>query len=211
MDEAGTSVARVPESPASASCDEENGALIVRSAQDPQAFGVIFDRHVSEIHRYAARRLGVSLADDIAAETFLIAFRRRQSYDPAFRSAKPWLYGIATNVISRHRKAEARLYRTLARTGVDPVCVSGADDIVARVTATAQRRKLAEALAGISAADRDTLLLLSWAELSYQEIARALDIPTGTVASRINRARRKLRHILDPAAPATSQEGSHHE
>lgn len=207
---AGASVAKFPR-PSSgasddASADGDDAELITRSVREPQAFGVIFDRHVREIHRYAARRLGVSLADDIAAETFLIAFGRRESYDPAFRNARPWLYRIATNVIGRHRRAEARMYRTLARTGTDPVCLPADGEIVARVAATAQRRRLAAALAGLTAADRDTILLLSWAQLSYEEIARTLRIPAGTVASRINRARAKLRQALGPVDPTSEEE-----
>lgn len=213
-DEVGASVAKIPR-PSSGASDGapaggDDAELITRSAREPQAFGVIFDRHVREIHRYAARRLGMSLADDIAAETFLIAFRRREKYDPAFRDARPWLYGIATNVIGRHRRAEARMYRTLARTGADPVCPPADGEIVARVAATAQRRRLAAALAGLTAADRDTILLLSWAQLSYEEIARTLQIPAGTVASRINRARGKLRQALGPADPTSHEEAASH-
>lgn len=214
-DEVGASVAKIPRPYSSgasggASAGGDDAELITESAREPQAFGVIFDRHMREIHRYAARRLGMGLADDIAAETFLIAFRRRESYDPAFRDARPWLYGIATNVIGRHRRAEARMYRTLARTGTDPVCPPADGEIVARVAATAQRRRLAAALAGLTAADRDTILLLSWAQLSYAEIARTLQIPVGTVASRINRARGKLRQVLGPADPTSQQEDASH-
>ncbi len=101
------------------------------------------------------------------------------------------------HVTSRHRQAEVRLYRALARVGVDPAVESPADEVVARVAATGQRRALAAALARLKAADRDTLLLVDWAELTYDQAALALDVPVGTVRSRLNRARRKIREALD--------------
>jgi hypothetical protein len=125
----------------------DDAALIAHSLADPEAFAAIFDRHALQIHRYAAQRLGNALADDVVGDTFLVAFRRRDHYDPAYRDARPWLFGIATNMISRHRQAEVRFYRALARTGVDPLVESPIDDVVARVAASAERRSLAAALA----------------------------------------------------------------
>ena len=72
----------------------DDAALIERSRTEPEAFAAIFDRHATEIHRYAARRLGAALAEDVVGETFLVAFRRRDSYDLAYRDARPWLFGI---------------------------------------------------------------------------------------------------------------------
>ena len=95
--------------------------LIRLSAADPEAFGQIFDRHAGTIHRYLARRVGRLLADDLTAETFLIAFRNRDKYDISQTDCRPWLYGIAANLLRGHQRAEVRLYRALARTGVDPV------------------------------------------------------------------------------------------
>jgi DNA-directed RNA polymerase specialized sigma24 family protein len=82
--------------------------LIERSRREPGCFAGIFDRHWEEILRYAHRRLGPDLAEDITAETFLAAFRRRDSYDTSRADARPWLYGIAVRLIARHRRAEAR-------------------------------------------------------------------------------------------------------
>jgi RNA polymerase sigma-70 factor (ECF subfamily) len=190
----------------------DDATLIALSATEPEAFAAIFDRHATEIHRYAARRLGDALAEDVVGETFLVAFRRRDTYNPAFRDARPWLYGIATNMISRHRQAEVRLYRALARTGVDPVMESPVEDVVARVSAAGQRRDLAAALARLSAADRNTLLLVAWGELSYDQAANALRVPIGTVRSRLNRARRKVREALGGSAtPIQSAQESDHE
>ena len=189
----------------------DDATLIALSVAEPEVFAVIFDRHATEIHRYAARRLGDSIAEDVVGETFLVAFRRRGRYDPAYPNARPWLYGIATNMISRHRQAELRLYRALARTGVDPVIASPADDVIARVSAAGERRALAAALARLSVADRNTLLLVAWGELSYGQAASALRVPVGTVRSRLNRARRKVREALGDTSPVESAEEPDHE
>jgi RNA polymerase sigma-70 factor (ECF subfamily) len=152
------------------------------------------------------RRLGQDAADDIVAETFLLAFRQRDSYDQARPDARPWLYGIATNLIGQHRRAEIRLYRALARTGADPVTESFTDRIDDRVSASTASRRLAAALARLSAELRDTLLLVAWGDLSYEETATALGIPVGTVRSRISRARSALRRSLGDTNPAAFDE-----
>jgi RNA polymerase sigma factor (sigma-70 family) len=144
--------------------------LIEQSLVEPEVFAVLFDRYAADIHHYAARRLGASAADDLVAETFLAAFRRRTSYDTSRSQARPWLYGIATTLIARQRRSEQRLYQALARTDVDPLPEPIADQVVRRVAAQGQQRRLAAALAGLSPADREVLLLMAWGGLSYEEI-----------------------------------------
>lgn len=173
-----------------------DAAIIDESRESPEIFAQLYDRHAADIHRYAARRLGDTVADDITAETFLIAFRGRARFDTDRSSARPWLYGIAANLIGKHRRTELRALRALARTGVDPVAESWADQVDSRVTAQAAHAPLAAALAALAARDRHVLLLVAWADLSYQEVAEALGIPIGTVRSRLNRARRKVRADL---------------
>jgi RNA polymerase sigma factor (sigma-70 family) len=173
-----------------------DAAVIDASRERPEAFAQLYDRHAAQIHRYAARRLGDGAAEDITAETFLAAFRTRGRFDTDRLSARPWLYGIAANLIGRHRRSEVRGLRALARTGVDPVAETWSDRVDNRVTAQAARAPLAAALADLSARDRHVLLLVAWADLSYVEVAEALDIPVGTVRSRLNRARKKLRSAL---------------
>ena len=178
--------------------------LIRLSAADPEAFGQIFDRHAATIHRYLARRVGPLLADDLTAETFLIAFRSRDKYDMSQENCRPWLYGIAANLLRGHQRAEIRQYRALARTGVDPVYDSS-EDADARVTAADDVRALAGVLARLPAGERDVLTLIAQAQLSYPEVARALNIPVGTVRSRLHTARKRIREAL----PAL--EGPDHE
>jgi RNA polymerase sigma factor (sigma-70 family) len=182
-----------------------DAALIERSLREPRRFAEVFDRYYAEIHGYAARRLGPSLADDVASETFVIAFDRRRRYDLAHRDARPWLYGIASNLIARHRRAEVRQYRALARAGVGQDVDGHAERVVLRVDARALRGRLAAALVEIADRDREVLLLVAWAQLSCEEAARALGIPAGTARSRLHRARRKTRAALADADPGSER------
>jgi RNA polymerase sigma-70 factor (ECF subfamily) len=173
--------------------------LIRRSLAEPEAFTAVYDRHAPAIHRYVARRLGPDAADDLMAETFLIAFRKRTRYDLARADARPWLYGIVTRLVARHRKTETARYLLLERLGgetaADPV------DSEARVSAQALHGPLARALADLPKAYREPLLLVAWADLSYKEVAAALEIPVGTVRSRLSRGRARLRAALGGADP----------
>ena len=191
---------------AEAAADADDAAVIQLSRHEPEYFTELFRRHAPYIQRYVVRRLGQDAADDIVAETFLLAFRQRDSYDQTRSDARPWLYGIATNLIGHHRRAEIRLYRALARTGADPVTESFTDRIDDRVSASTASRRLATALARLSAELRDTLLLVAWGDLSYEETATALGVPVGTVRSRISRARSALRRSLGDTNPAAFDE-----
>ena len=187
----------------------DTDAVVIRlSRHAPEHFTALFRRHAPYIQRYVVRRVGQDAADDIVAETFLLAFRQRDSYDLSRADARPWLYGIATNLIARHRRAETALYRALARTGTDPVAESFTERVDERVSASAASRRLAVGLARLSEELRDTLLLVTWGDLSYEEAAAALGVPVGTVRSRMSRARSKLRRLLGDTNPADFGEGS---
>jgi RNA polymerase sigma-70 factor (ECF subfamily) len=169
--------------------------LIEESADHPERFAVLFDRHAVAVHRYLARRVG-GLADDLLGETFLAAFQGRARFTAATVDARPWLFGIATNLLRRHARDERQRYRLLARVPRDaPTAPS--EGIEARLDAHAMRANLAGALARLSDGDRDALLLLAYGDLTYAEIAAVLGVPVGTVRSRINRARRITREALD--------------
>jgi len=170
--------------------------VIKESLREPERFAVLFDRYFAQIHRYAAARLGHSPADDVAAETFLAAFDKRSRYDLDRPVARAWLYGIATHLIGRHWRSEVRLYRALSRTSFDGPDSGHADQVADRVSAQQLQPQLAAGLAALSSDDRDVLLLIACAQLSYDEVALALGIPSGTVGSRLNRARKQLRQTL---------------
>jgi RNA polymerase sigma-70 factor (ECF subfamily) len=183
--------------PAAVDCSRPDGAIIAASRVDPSSFAPIFDRHFEAIHRYLGRRLGGAPADDLAAETFVVAFRSRDRYDCSHEDARPWLFGIATNLMRRHWRTERRQLRAYERSGVDPIRDEIAD-ADRRLDAAAAGPALARALAAIAPEDREALLLFAWADLSYADIGAALGIPIGTVRSPLFRARGRLRELLAP-------------
>lgn len=157
----------------------------------PEDFAIVFDRHFDAVYAYLQRRIGRDLAEELCAETFLVAFDSRDRYDASRGGARPWLLGIATNLMRRHWRDEVRQLRAYARTAIDPV-LDPFDGVEERLDATGERRRLVEGLAELSGPERDALLLAAWAELSYPEIAGALEIPLGTVRSRLSRARERI-------------------
>lgn len=178
-----------------------DSSIIAESLDRPDAFAALFDRHFTAVYRYVARRLGADIAEDVAAEVFLLAFNRRQSYDLSRSNALPWLLGFAANLARHQRRAEVRALRALARTGLDPVFDDIAERVVGRVVAETWYRAAASALADLSPGDRDVLLLVAWEGLSYEEVVAALGVPLGTVRSRLHRARQRMRSALDAADP----------
>lgn len=182
------------------SSDEE---LVIRSLTDPAAFSSIFIRHFSPIYTYLARRVGSDVADDLAAQVFVVAFERRRAFRPYQSSARPWLYRIATNLLANHRRAEQRLLQLSARLGDERTRAhehSGADD---QALADLDLQRAAAAIADLDPSQRDALLLHIWSGLGYEEIAIVLDVPVGTVRSRLWRARQRVRaHIAgSPSRP----------
>lgn len=167
--------------------------IIHRSRDSPAAFSELYDRHAVAIHRYAARRIGVHTADDIMSETFLVAFERRRSFDGAREDARPWLYGIATTLLKKHARLEAQAWKGLVAASAAELDLDAIDAAGSRVDAEVAMRRLGSALKRMPARDRDTLLLYAWGDLDYEGVAQALDVPIGTVRSRLNRARLKLR------------------
>lgn len=184
-----------------------DAATIEESWTEPERFAAIFERYFSEVHSYIARRTGPAAADDLVGEVFLTAFAQRRKYDTQNRGcARPWLYGIATNLIGSHRRHERRMLRAIVRTGLPPAWHGDEDRLIDRVTAAAIGPALANALMNLAPGDRDALLLVALGDLTYPEVAAALDIPYGTVCSRLNRARKLVRDSLGGANPVADQE-----
>jgi RNA polymerase sigma factor (sigma-70 family) len=188
-------MAAVTQAAAGAGADTD-AAVIRASLADPDRFATIYDRYAAMLYRYAHQRVGPEIADDVVAEAFLAAFRGRQSYDLGRQDARPWLFGILTRELATYRRREQARYRAMTRSTQETVQDGPADQVAAKVVADTARGPLAAALASLPAGDRDVLLLIAWGQLSYDEVAAALRIPPGTVGSRLNRARRKVRKAL---------------
>ena len=178
---------------------DDDAQQVELSLRDPERFGVVFDRYFDEIHGYVTRRLGRDAADDVAAETFLTAFRSRRRFEASRGTVRAWLYGIVTNHISAYRRQEVRAYRARERADVQAAEEGHADRVAERVDAGTAGRELAGALAALPRGDREVLLLVALGGLSHTDVAAALGIPYGTVGSRLNRVRKKLRGLASVA------------
>jgi len=184
--------------------------LIRTSVGQPEVFALVFERHYEVIRRYLQRRGGHELGEELAAQTFEEAFLARGRYRAQYPSAKPWLLGIATNLLRKHMRGDDAHRRALARHAgrreIHDRDIERADE---RLLAQLHRGPLIEAVASLEDRDRDVLLLFAWNDLTYEEIAVALGIPVGTVRSRLNRARRQLRELIGPLEAIDGGEEKH--
>lgn len=162
-------------------------------------FEGLYRSSVGEIYAYVARRVGPALAEDLTAQTFAEAWAGRHRYDAARGAPIGWMFGIATNLLRHHRRKEETQLRAFARRGVDPVEAFDEAEVVDRVMVGEGWRRVASVLADLSEEDRTILTLAGWARLSYDDISAALDMPVGTVKSRLSRARTQLARRLASA------------
>ncbi len=171
---------------------ETDGTLIERSCRGrPDSFVEVVRRHETAVHGFLARRAGPQVAADLLGEVWLRAFAGRGGYDPAHLDARPWLYGIARNVLRAHWRARPD-QAAAPETACDPW-----DAVVDRLDAAARAGMLVSALRALPSAEREVLLLVAWEQLTPTQAAAVLGVPPGTARSRLHRARTALRLALD--------------
>lgn len=176
-----------------------DGPLIAQSLRGtPEAFVEIVRRHEVAIHGYLTRRAGLRAADDLLGEVWVRAFGARHRYDTSHEDARPWLYGIARNVLRAHWRTGQNIDLALPEEVLDPW-----DEITDRLDSAMRARALVSALRELPAPERDVLLLVAWEQLTPAEAAITLSIPPGTARSRLHRARATLRQMLAEPADET--------
>jgi RNA polymerase sigma factor (sigma-70 family) len=179
--------------------NSSDAEVLARSTVEPSAFAILYERHHIAVRRYVARRVGSEAGDDLASEVFTRAFRGRERWRAEQASVLPWLLGVANHVIANHRRTEQRRLKALQRLAATAPQLIEHED-------RALSAELVRELRRLSGEDRDALLLVVWGELSYEEAATALQVPIGTVKSRIARARRALAADIDPLERRRSAE-----
>lgn len=190
---------------------QTDGEIILASRQQPELFEVIFERHHGAVSRFAAGRMGPDMAGDIASETFVRAFARRSRFRTDRESALPWLFGIAANVMRERRRKSMRRFGAYQRA----LSYQMSDDdrfeaeAAERLDATNRSEELRAALAELTDDEYQVFMLLAVAQFSYPDISEYLGIPIGTVRSRIHRARRKLRELVDRERPTSGSSTAH--
>lgn len=164
---------------------------------DAESFGVLFDRHARTVYNFCFRRTADwALAEDLTSSVFLEAWRRRGDLRPEQETLRPWLLGVATNVIRNAARSRRRRDAAEPRAATTSVTPDLADDVAARLDDESLMHRIVVALNMLAPIDRDVLSLFAWGELSYAEIAEVLGVPIGTVRSRLSRARTRLMELI---------------
>ncbi len=170
--------------------------VLSRARVRPELLGVLYQRHAAAVHRYLARRAGAG-ADDLLGEVFLAAVEARLRVRPhPSGSALPWLYGIAGNVLRSSRRQTPGVAQQPAVLPFDW------DAVDARLDATARRGELRAALAVLTDAERELLLLVAWEGLSPSEAGEVLGLTAVAARSRLYRARARAQAALDELTSA---------
>jgi len=177
--------------------DPTDQDLLARAAAgEPEAFGMLFERHARSIYNFCFRRTADwTAAEDLTSAVFLAAWRRRVEVRPSGDSLLPWLYGVAANQLRNHARSARRLRAALARVESPGSVADFADEVEQRLDDEARMRRILRFLGILPVHELDVLSLCSWQGLSYEEAAMALDVPVGTVRSRLSRARARLREL----------------
>ncbi len=177
--------------------DSDDASLIEASLVDPGAFGGLFDRHAPSLLGYLIRRVGATDGELLLSELFRIAFEARHRYQRDRADARPWLYGIAAKLVMKHLRTEGRRRTAMERLAARRDTTPPFDERVSTEMATVELwPRVAAAINQLPEHDREVILLYAWEELTYAQIAEALDIPIGTVRSRLNRIRGTLRELV---------------
>lgn len=177
--------------------EQSDASAIERSLIEPASFDLVFERHYDVVHAFVSHAVGTDAAADLVQETFLTAFRSRRRFDRTRDSARPWLLGIARNVLRHWYRAESRRRRAFGRLAGTMSMADFSADADDRIVAAGAREQLRLALRRLPAGERDAFLLARLDLMTYAEIAAVMGTPIGTVRSRLSRARFRLRRALD--------------
>ena len=168
--------------------------------QQVQLISRLYERHAPAVHRYALRRSDPDTAEEVTAQVFLVAWRRREQL-PA--EPLPWLYGVARRVLADQRRGASRRLRLRDRLEGETVGAATGDGAGVGADAVLELpdRDLASALNELSPPDREALLLRYWEELEPAQIGRVMGCSRAAAVVRLHRARGRLRRALDAPGP----------
>lgn len=166
------------------------------AAGRPDAFGELYDRHARAVYNFCFRRTADwALAEDLTSIVFLEAWRKRDRVSFEGDSLRPWFLGVAVNVLRARWRSQRRHRAALARLPLEQSepFTEGAD---LRVDDERRMRAALRVLEQLPKRDQEIFALCELSELSYAEAAAALDVPVGTVRSRLSRARARVRSLV---------------
>ncbi|CAM5697147.1 hypothetical protein SALBM135S_01978 [Streptomyces alboniger] len=170
-------------------------------AGEREAFAELYEQGARTVYHHALRLTGDwSTAEEVMSETFLAAWRSRGRLETTGGSLTPWLLGIATHKAENARRGLRRRRAFLARGTQRTTVADFASEVAGRIDDARRLQAVQTALDRLRRQEREVLSLCVWSGLDYQQAADALDIPVGTVRSRLSRARTKLAAFTEQAA-----------
>lgn len=188
---------------------ESDPQLIRRSLADKSAFTPIFDRHYPAVHRFLVAHWGSETGADLASETFLVAFEQRERFDLSRASARPWLFGIALNLSKMEARRLRRESGAAVRGAERDELEDFVDSLIRRVDARRQATTLglSEVLKQLRPEDLTVLTMAALGEMTHTQIAESLNVPIGTVKSRLHRTVTALRELFEPNRGSEADSG----
>jgi RNA polymerase sigma-70 factor, ECF subfamily len=170
------------------------------SGDELQAVTRLYERYAGAVHRYALRRSDPETAEEITAQVFTVAWRRRSALP---EDALPWLYGVARRALAEQRRGAARRKRLGERLRGEAIEVTPGPALLDEGLDRALRR--------LSQGDREALLLRYWEELGPAQIARVMGCSRATMAVRLHRARLRLRRALEVVGDQPQEDLAHED
>jgi RNA polymerase sigma-70 factor (ECF subfamily) len=176
---------------------------------DHEAFGGLFERHARGVYNHCFRRTASwADAEELTSAVFVEAWRRRRDVRLIDESARPWLLGVANNILRNHWRTLRRYRAALARLPSPGPQPDPADDVAGRLADERQMSRVLALVERLPRRDQEVLTLCAWSELTYQEAATVLGVPVGTVRSRLARARARLAELDGNPPSRTDTEGT---
>jgi RNA polymerase sigma-70 factor, ECF subfamily len=164
---------------------------------DPEAFGELFGLYARRVYNYAFRlTCDWSTAEEVVSLTFLEAWRLREAVNPEGGPLQPWLFGIATNVTRNLTRSSRRHQAAMGRVSLPIASEDFTAELVSRLDDAERVATVRVAMRNLSKREREVIALCVWSGLDYSAAAAALDVPVGTVRSRLSRARKKLKALV---------------
>lgn len=176
---------------------------------DSDAFGVLFERHSRAVYNFAFRwTANWAAAEDMTSQVFLTAWRRRASvvFTTESGSVLPWLLGVATNLLRNQRRGKRRADAAIARLDASEAQPDFTDEILGRMVDEVRMAEVQAVIEQLPEHEQDVLALCAWAGLDYEEAALALEVPVGTIRSRLSRARSHLRELVETSGHERSRD-----
>jgi RNA polymerase sigma-70 factor (ECF subfamily) len=173
-----------------------------------ECFGVLFERHARRVYNHCFRRTASwADAEELTSAVFVEAWRRRREVRPVDDSALPWLLGVANNLLRNHRRSLGRYRAAVVRLPPPGAQPDPAEDVADRLADEVRMRRVLALVEQLPERDQEVLALCAWSALTYQEAAEVLEVPVGTVRSRLARARARLAELDGNPGSAPDTDG----